>query len=46
MLDNPFDVPESHYELRKFVFEFYDGTLLEKAKKLNKEQEADLVIIN
>lgn len=44
--NDPLSVPESHYELRKFVFEFYDGTLLNQARKLNKEEEADLVIIN
>ena len=46
MYNNPFEVPEEQLELRKFVFEFYDGTLLKRCKKLNNEEEADLIIMN
>lgn len=46
MYNDPLAVPEEQLELRKFVFEFYDGTLLNKAKKLNNEEAADLIIVN
>ena len=42
---DPLSMMHLSAELRQFVFDFYDGTLLKKCKKLNKEQEADLVII-
>lgn len=43
---DPLNVPPEQKELRQFVFDFYDGTLLKRAKLFNKEEEADLVIMN
>lgn len=45
MYSDPLGFPDQK-ELVQFVYDFYDGTLLEKAKKLNAEDKADLVISN
>jgi len=43
---DPLGVPESHHEQRGYVLSMYDGTLEQKVRKLNKEEEADLVLIS
>jgi hypothetical protein len=39
LFDNVGEIPESEHDLLRFVFQFYDGTLLRTAKKLNGEKD-------
>lgn len=43
---NALQIPPEQRELLGFVLDMYDGTLLNIARKLNKEEEQDLVIEN
>ncbi len=46
MKSNILSIEPEYRQLLQFVLEFYDGSLLNKAKRLNKEEEQDLVIIS
>lgn len=43
-LTNKSKIPPSGFQLLKFVMEFYDGTLLKRAKMLNGEKEDSILL--
>lgn len=45
MLDDPLGVPKDQRDLLKFIYDFTDGTLLQRAKELNGETKSSPIIM-